>query len=214
MRVFLGVPARAACRCVIAVCFVLFQSTRHPPISRESNQLSGLLVLGDGKQAKEAKSARNRKMFAAAGFPFSLEPFARLHHFYNFVPISPFFSSSALHVFLLPDFARALWAHLSPPPPKRTMLSISPSSSFVPFSPLFSFSPFFPFLPISPRTLHSSLFLSIFLSFRPFFSFPFTRSSPTLLLPGGFHPSYSPNRFYRLRCATGLTIIFREGFTC
>ena len=118
MRVFLGVPARVACRCVIAVCFVLFQSTRHAPISRESNQLSGLLVLGDGKQAKKAKSAHNRKMFAAAGFLFSLGPFARLHHFYNFVPISSFFffRRSTRFSFLARFCASSLGSPPLPPP--------------------------------------------------------------------------------------------------
>ena len=91
MRVFLGVPARVACRCVIAFCFVLFQSSRRPPISRKSNQLSGLLVPGDGKQAKKAKSTHNRKMFAAAGCPFSLGPSDRLQPFLWLCPKFPSF---------------------------------------------------------------------------------------------------------------------------
>ena len=177
MRVFLGVPARVACRCVIAFCFVLFQSSRRPPISRKSNQLSGLLVAGDGKQAKKAKSAHNRKMFAVAGCPFSLGPSDRLHHFYGFVPNSLFFSSAALRVFLfLPDFARAL----CPPPPNTQCFQFPHSLQF--FHSLHFFHSFhFPhafnllLLSISPssptppdftQTFPLPLFVPIFFSFR------------------------------------------------
>ena len=170
---------------------------------------------------KKTKSAHNRKIFVAARFSLSLEPFARLHHCYSFVPIPPFFFFQRSTRFS--SFARLCASSLGSPPLPPHPLSPHPQTYNAPnFSILFvcSIPPaflIFSILPIppnfSPRTLLSSLFLPFFYRFA-LFSFSFTRSSFTFFLPGGFHPSYSLNCFYRLHCATGLIIIFREGFKC
>ena len=128
MRVFLGVPARAACRCVIA--FFLGSVRIETPLAHFKGIESVIRTVGSGRRETSKKNKKCTQQEKVRSRRFSFFRWGLSLGFTISITLSqftPFFSSGALRVFcqILRELSAPPHPHLLRPPPSLSFFLFS-----------------------------------------------------------------------------------------